>query len=297
MRTERFIVSRRIEGVTFSTKDRFFGRHFTTHNQSVIPLILDLSPAARGFRAADDVHILAVTYRLSLGGDAARIELLIHREHVAAGGRGPCVADGVLRLAGEGVHAGNLAVAHGSERGFRRIRQCGSAVVAVIPAVLVRNLTALGLRGRDGRDVLVRSAVADRRRAADRPRVERRTHIHRHVFRCRNRTLAHGGRHRHVIDGGVGERRNHQRLKLADHRLVVVLRPRVGERVVGERLRRQVDGRTVADDRVTQDGVDLHLRVQDDKRPLTVTHREAGASGVRCRTGETVLTVGIGVVF
>ena len=181
----------------------------------MIPRVGNGTVTARGIRnTAYEVDIIAKTYSLTNGGYCTSLELRIHRQLIAAGRLFPTAARVILRLANESMHTRLSAIiARERETGFLGNSSCvGNIVVCVYPAVLTRSLATFCLRISDGGkiELLIRSAIAhfvrDSGSAADRPRVERRKHVHNHTVRIRDGALADLRRHDQFELGGVGER-------------------------------------------------------------------------------------------
>ena len=227
----------------------------------MIPLVANIPTATCSIlNASYDIHFSTQADILTIGGNGTRIELLIHRQRVASHRLRPILADLVLRLAGEDIHAGGIAeldelivivVSYWRVTRFLcgRVFNHHRGVVreSDVPAVSHGRLTAHGRRVRDGLDFIIR-AKADLFRvisSIDGARIELRTHIDRGVLRFSLRAITHMSRHREMERGVISEGDDQ---RVVGNRLgLVVQLPRIGQRVVRGGIRLQLDRGPVTD--------------------------------------------------
>ena len=256
MRTRRLVVRRRREGGSSGALNR--GRLFV-----MIPLVGYRTVSTRGYTrggTADGVHVIPRTNRLT-AADRTSLELLIHRQHIAARGFRPLVAALVFRHTGEGVRACLLAVARWGVAGSSGF---GDGRAVVVPLVFHRQLTTHRLRVGNGGYSIIGRAVTNflmRHIRIDGARIELVAHRNGHVVIIRGRAGAHGGCHCDVIGRGGRERSGQRRVCAALYRFrAFALRPRVSQSIVGGGVCRQGDRASVTN-RLVLDIRQRHLRV------------------------------------
>ena len=267
----------------------------------MIPLVGNRTVTASSFRdVANRVDRLTVTNRLPIGGNRTRLELLIHRQHIAAHRLRPVVAALVLRLTGEGVRARLRAVTLGREAGGRRVRnRLCDIVVRMVPLVLHRQLAALSRRVRDGIDLVISRTVTHLLMSIigiDGAGVELVTHRNGYIIVGCGCTTSHRGRYQYVIGRGGRERSYVQRLTGIDYRRVIIFRPRIAQSVFGSSVGRQRD-RSAVTNRLILDVLQRYLRVIHRNGNLLGLHRRGTGKIVHRLHGIDLHGVGGGLLW